>query len=141
MESGGVGGSVLLGVGDVNAKIRAAEIGSASVLNSPTGVMFPGTDTAPPITRADLARRKTWGEWEAASAKFVKGPIAIRSTESGGFFSRICRISRCDGRLEASNREFDDCRSACAILIALDVIRGSGGGRSSNVCQISSGLE
>ena len=37
-----VGGIVLSGLGDVRAKILAAAVGSASVLNSAAGVAFPG---------------------------------------------------------------------------------------------------
>lgn len=37
-----VGGIVLYGLGDIRAKIRAAAVGSARVLNSAAGVTFPG---------------------------------------------------------------------------------------------------
>lgn len=131
---------MLLGVGEVNAKTRAAETGSAMVLNSPTGVKFPGTDTAPPMTRTDLARRNTCGEWEAASARFVKGPIAIMSIVSGGFSSRIRSISRYEGWSEALKREFDATGLVMAASISLEVNTGSGGGRSNKVRHVSSGL-
>ena len=140
VDFGGAGGSVLLGVGDVNAKTLAAEIGSASMLNSPTGVMFPGTDTAPPITKTDLARRNACGDWEAAIAKFVKGPMAMISIVSNGLSSSIPRISRCEGRLEALKSEVAESGSALAALIALDVSSASGGGRANKFFQVSSGL-
>lgn len=131
---------VLLGVGDVNAKILAAETGSATMLNSPTGVIFPGTDTAPPMNRTDLARRNTCGEWEAASARLVKGPIAIMSIVFGGLSSRIRSISRYEGWLEALKSEPDDDGLVLVASIALDMGRESGGGRSNKVCHVSSGL-
>jgi len=92
------------------------------------------------MTRTDLARRNTGGEWEAASARFVIGPIAIMSIVSGGFSSRIRSISRYEGWLEALKREFDATGLVMAASIALEVNTGSGGGRSNKVCHVSSGL-
>ena len=68
-------------------------MGSASVLNSPTGVMLPGRSMAPPITSTVLARRKVWGDLEAARAKLVSGPSAIKVILSGGLAARRVRIS------------------------------------------------
>ena len=64
----------------------------------------------------------------------------MMSIVSGGFSSRISRISRCESRLEALKNELDDSGSVLAALIALDVRGGSGGGRSNKVCHFSSGL-
>ena len=91
---GGEGGIVVAGFGDVRAKTRAAAGASAMVLNSATGVAFPGPVTAPPMTRTDFARRKVVGEWEAARARLVRGPMAMMVIVPGGFSSRSRRISR-----------------------------------------------
>ena len=48
----------------------------------------------PPITIRFLALRNVWGDWEAARAKFVRGPMPIRVIVLGGFSSSIRRISR-----------------------------------------------
>lgn len=85
---------VLDALGDVNAKMRAAAMGSAMVLNSATGVTFPGLRTAPPMTRTDLARRNVVGECDAARARLVSGPTAMIVMVSAGFSSRSRRISR-----------------------------------------------
>ena len=85
---------MLAGLGEVKAKTRAAAFASANVLNSPTGVILPGTEMAPPITRTDLARISTIGACEAARARLVSGPMAMTVMVSGGFSSRIRRISR-----------------------------------------------
>ena len=85
---------MLVGSGEVNAKTRAAAVASAKVLNSPTGVILPGTEIAPPITKMDFARISTIGACEAASARFVRGPMAITVMVSGGFSSRTRIISR-----------------------------------------------
>ena len=82
------------GLGEVSAKMRAAAMGSALVLNSATGVTLPGLRTAPPITRTDLARRNVVGECDAARARFVSGPTAMIVMVSGGFSSRSRTISR-----------------------------------------------
>lgn len=89
-----VGGIVLAGLGDVNAKMRAVAEGSAKVLNSATGVAFPGTEIAPPMTRTDLARMRIFGECDAARARFVRGPMAMIVIVPGGFSARILMISR-----------------------------------------------
>lgn len=85
---------VLAAVGDVRAKTRAAAVGSAKMLNSPTGVIFPGSAIAPPIIKTLFARRKISGDREAARARFVKGPMAMMSTVPGGLSSSILSISR-----------------------------------------------
>lgn len=85
---------VLAGVGDVRAKTRAAAVESARILNSPTGVIFPGSTIAPPMTETLFARRKTCGDREAARARLVNGPIAMMSIVSGGLSSSILSISR-----------------------------------------------
>lgn len=85
---------VLAGLGDVKAKTRAAAVASARALNSATGVILPGEEIVPPMTRTDLARMNTVGECEAARARFVRGPIAIMVIVSGGFSSSIRKISR-----------------------------------------------
>lgn len=89
-----VGGIVLSGFGADSAKIRAVAMGSAMVLNSATGVAFPGAETAPPMIRTDLARRNIVGECEAARARLVRGPMAMMVMLPGGFSSRTRKISR-----------------------------------------------
>lgn len=84
---------VLRGFGLVNAYTLAAAVGSAMQLNSPRGVILPGVSMAPPITSTAFARMKILGSVDAAMAKFVKGPIAIRVTVLGGLVERIWRIS------------------------------------------------
>lgn len=91
---GGGKGIVDAGFGEDKAKTRAAAVVSAYVLNSAKGVIFPGYSTAPPMTRIFFARIRIWGACEAASAILVRGPIAIIEIVSGGFSSRIRRISR-----------------------------------------------
>ena len=68
-------------------------MGSAMQLNSATGVMLPGEEIVPPIMMTSLAFVKTVGSAAAAVARFVSGPIAIRVIVSGGFESRMERIS------------------------------------------------
>lgn len=85
---------VLDGLGDVSAKMRAAAVGSAMVLNSATGVALPGLWIAPPMIRTDLARKNVAGECEAARARLVSGPTAMMVIVLGGFSSRSLRISR-----------------------------------------------
>lgn len=46
------------------------------------------------MTITSLAFMKMVGEAEAARAKFVKGPMAMRVMVSAGFLSRILSISR-----------------------------------------------
>ena len=97
---------MLAGLGEVNAKTRAAAVASAKVLNSPTGVMLPGTEIAPPMTRTDFARISMVGACEAARARLVRGPIAMTVMVSGGFSSRTRKISRWDGRFEGVKSVF-----------------------------------
>lgn len=89
-----IGGMVVAGLGDVNAKTRAVAVGSAKVLNSATGVAFPGPETAPPMTRTDLARMNIFGARDAARARFVRGPTAMIVIVPGGFSARVLMISR-----------------------------------------------
>ena len=96
---------MLSGLGAVRAKILAAAVGSASVLNSATGVAFPGPSTTPPMISTCFARRNIAGECEAARARLVKGPIAMMVMVLRGFSSRIRRISRWEGRFEGVNSE------------------------------------
>lgn len=131
---------MLSGVRDVKANTRAAAIGSASVLNSATGVMLPGKDTAPPINRTDLTRRKTRGSCDAARATLVNGPMAIRSIVSGGFSSRSRRISWWEDRFEALKSEDDEAGFVFGAFTAVDVIRESEGGLVNKLCHVSSGL-
>lgn len=102
---------MLVGLGEVKAKTRAAAVASANVLNSPTGVMLPGTEIAPPITKTDLARISTVGAYEAARATFVRGPMAMTVMVFGGLSSRTRKISRCDGRFEGVKSVFGDAGS------------------------------
>lgn len=121
---------VLAGFGDVNAYRRAAAMGSAMQLNSATGVMLPGSEIAPPITITSLAFRNTCGSWEAARAKFVSGPMPMRVMVSGGWESRICRISRWEGEEEGVKREVCVARSVWAAFMAVEERRVSVGGES-----------
>ncbi len=58
--------------------------------------MLPGQKMAPPITRTALARSKVVGDSDAASARLVRGPMAMMVMVSGGCSERIRRISRWD---------------------------------------------
>lgn len=82
------------GYGEVRANTRAAAMESAYVLNSAAGVIFPGTEIAPPMTTTSFTRRKVSGSVAAAMARFVRGPIATIVIVSGGFSWRRRRISR-----------------------------------------------
>jgi len=82
------------GFGEVKAKTRAVATASAYVLNSATGVMFPSTSTAPPITTTSLTLRKASGSSAAANAKFVRGPTAMMVMVSTGFSRSNLRISK-----------------------------------------------
>lgn len=131
---------VVAGFGDVRANTRAAAVGSAKVLNSPTGVMFPGSAIAPPMTSTLFARRNVNGDSEAASARLVNGPMAMMSTVSVGLSSRILRISIWDGLVDGLNKDGGDAAPMSETLAALEVSRESDGGRSNNVFQVCSGL-
>lgn len=79
-------------------------------------------------------------ECEAASAKFVRGPIAMMVMVLGGFSPRIRRISRWEGRFEGVNSLGR--RSEVWVADKAEfVTRLSGGGRSKRVFQVSSGQE
>ena len=128
-------GKVLAGLGDVNASTRAAAIGSARTLNSPTGVMFPATLIAPPMTNTSFARRKVCRSWEAAIAKLVKGPSAIRVMVSGGFDASSVKISSGENFVDGTN----ECADSVEMGGLVDVVAaaeitigsfegGSGGG-------------
>lgn len=78
----------------MRAKIRAAAIGSAIQLNSPTGVMFPGMESAPDMAISSKAFVNVVADSEAAREKFVRGPMDIRVIVSGGWKPRMRRISR-----------------------------------------------
>ena len=62
-------------------------------LNSPTGVILPGSSMVPPMTTTSLAFRNVFGSSAAAMAKVVNGPIAIKVMVSAGFSLRMRRIS------------------------------------------------
>ena len=64
------------------------------MFHSARGVMFPGTEMAPPITRSSFTRRNVDASWEAARARLVKGPMAIMVIVFGGLAARRRRISR-----------------------------------------------
>ena len=130
----------LAGSGEVNANTRAAAIGSARILNSPTGVIFPGSAIAPPITQTLFARRRDCGDSEAARAMVVIGPITTMSIVSTGLSSRMWRISRCDGRVDGLNKEGCEVGSIPETLTALAVSKVSPGGLSNKVFQVCSGL-
>lgn len=123
---------MLAGSGLVKAYSLAAATASAMVLNSPTGVMFPGTSTAPPITRICLARRNVFGPCAAAVARVVRGPMAMRVIVSAGSVLRMRRISRCEGKEEGVNKLwwFEVGGSVWVAEAAVEVKRVPGGGGS-----------
>ena len=98
------GGIVLAGFGDVNAYTLAAARASAMQLNSPTGVMLPGSSIEPPMTMTSLAFMNVFGSSAAAVAKFVNGPIAIKVMVSAGLSLRMRSISWDEWRLEGVNK-------------------------------------
>ena len=98
------GGIVLAGFGDVNAYTLAAARASAMQLNSPTGVILPGSSMEPPMTTTSLAFMNVFGSSAAAMAKFVNGPIAINVMVSAGFSLRMRSISWDERRLEGVNK-------------------------------------
>ena len=69
-------------------------------LNSPTGVMLPGSSMVPPMTTSSLAFMKVFESSAAAMAKVVNGPIAIKVIVSAGFSLRMRRISWAEWRLD-----------------------------------------
>lgn len=91
------------GIGLVKANTLAAANESAAMLNSASGVMFPGSSRAPPIMINSFARHKVLASFAAASAMFVSGPIAITETVPGGSDSSMERISKWEGRDEGMN--------------------------------------
>ena len=127
MDSGGI---VLSGSGDVRAYTLAAATGSAMQLNSATGVILPGMEMAPDITTTSLAFMNTVGDSEAARAKFVSGPMAMRVMVSGGFESRIERISKWAGAEEGVKRSVCGARSMWAREVAVEERTVSAGGAS-----------
>ena len=62
--------------------------------------MFPGNARAPPMMQTARARRNVVGAREAARAKFVSGPSAMRVRVSGGWVVRRERIWSMAGRGE-----------------------------------------
>ena len=124
----------------MSAYTLAAAMGSAMQLNSATGVMLPGTEMAPDITTTSLAFMKIVGDSEAARAKFVRGPMAMRVIVSGGFESRIERISRCEDAEEGVKRSVCEVRSMWAVEEAVAERMVSAGGASKRCDQRSGWL-
>lgn len=112
--SGGGGGIVKRGLGDVKANTLAVATASAKVLNSATGVTFPSMSIAPPMTTTSLTFKKVSTSSAAASAKFVKGPTATIVIVSRGFSLRIRRISLCATFFEGMKDNSDEGGSAFA---------------------------
>ena len=140
-DSGGGGGGIVDdGLGEVRAYTLAAAVASAYVLNSAVGVMFPGTLTAPPITRIDFALISVRGECDAARAMFVSGPIAMTEIVSGGFSSRIRSISRCDGRKDGVKSDVGELRSSLVSDLVVEVISVSGGDCAKRLFHVSGGV-
>lgn len=100
--------------------------------------MLPGTEMVPPMTSMDLARITVVGAWEAARARFVSGPMAMIVMVSGGFSSRIRKISRCDGRCDGIKSDVRKVGSISTSCTAAEVRRVSDGGALNRSFQISS---
>lgn len=75
-------------------------MGSAMQLNSATGVMFPGTAMVPDMRISSWAVANVWGEWVAARAKVVAGPMPRRVMVFGGFEARRERMRLWEGVVE-----------------------------------------
>ena len=115
-------------------------MGSARQLNSPTGVMLPGSSIAPPITRTSFARRKVCGDFAAARAKVVSGPKAIRVKVSGGLVESRVRMSSTAWAVDGVNRcELGVGALPCVADVAVVVIGSSAAGGSKRCSQVSSG--
>lgn len=115
-----------MGFGDVKAKTLAVATASAYVLNSATGVIFPSTSIAPPITTTSFAFRNVSGSSAAARARFVKGPTDTIVIVSTGFSRSRRRISLCAGVTEAVNDDDGEASSRASAICSGVAFSGGG---------------
>ena len=83
------------------SKTLAAASGSAQMLNSADGVMFP-TSWPPPMMISCGTHSANFGSWATAAAMFVSGPIGI--SVIGSVAVRYVSISHSTARFEAAAR-------------------------------------